>query len=81
MASGQKYIQLQNCHSNQQIGNPAEKVSEEFFADVFHATLTLHDVVPYHTETSDLQSKLMDWFLYDKDLAMKELKRYLLAAT
>ena len=27
--------------------------------------LTLHDGGRYHIETSDLQSKSMDWFLYD----------------
>ena len=36
--------------------------------------LTLHDGGPYHVEASPLQSKSMDWFLYDKDLLHESVK-------
>ena len=33
-----------------------------------------HDECPYNIETSSLQSKSVDWFLYDGTFVMKELK-------
>ena len=47
--------------------------------DEWRASLLFHDGGPYHMETSpDLQSKSMDWFLYDRDLRRERANALLL---
>ena len=40
-----------------------------------HLTLSRRKPLSYRNQSIDLQSKSMDWFLYDNGLLLKELKK------